>query len=437
MTEEMIGDHGDDLFALSDGGANDSEVAVPEAELDLAIPSPEAVPPPIESIGAALFGLDLFGDSAEPVREGQLSKRFTFPPFTVLNAREGDWQARKRAWVSMGLQSEVGRGGNLLIMPDTILAIQNGENPTDAKDTPTRLKSGLTCGISIHPYDGKGYEGKDAKFGKTFNAAEFQNKNKQGLLHKGETIDTASGESWDGGRSAWQNNGTSIFDPVLCELCYRWFCPAGGQIVDPFAGGSVRGVVAGLLGFRYYGIDLRQEQIEANVEQRDRIIGPSLPGMEADGNAVQWACGDSRDLVGEAPLADFIFSCPPYGDLEQYSDDPLDLSAMSHAEFMVAYREIIRKSAERLKDDRLACFVVGDFRDKKTGYYRGFVADTINAFRDAGMHLYNDAILVTSVGSLPVRLSGQFEGGRKLGKTHQNVLVFAKGDPRKAFQEKE
>jgi hypothetical protein len=37
---------------------------------------------------------------------------------------------------------------------------------------------------------------------------------------------------------------TSIFDPVLCEIAYRWFCPSGGTVLDPFAGGSVRGIVA-------------------------------------------------------------------------------------------------------------------------------------------------------------------------------------------------
>ena len=31
-------------------------------------------------------------------------------------------------------------------------------------------------------------------------------------------------------------SGTSIFDPVLCEIAYRWFSPAGGLILDPFAG---------------------------------------------------------------------------------------------------------------------------------------------------------------------------------------------------------
>ena len=64
--------------------------------------------------------------------------------------------------------------------------------------------------------------------------------------------------------------------------------------------------------------------------------------------------------------------------------------------------------------------------------YRNFVADTIAAFRDAGMALYNEAVLVTAVGSLSIRVGKQFTSGRKLGKTHQNVLVFVKGDPRKA-----
>ena len=62
------------------------------------------------------------------------------------------------------------------------------------------------------------------------------------------------------------------------------------------------------------------------------------------------------------------------------------------------------------------------------------LADTIarlQAFQDAGAILYNEAILVTMVGSLPIRVGKQFAGGRKLGKTHQQCLVFFKGDPRR------
>ena len=39
-------------------------------------------------------------------------------------------------------------------------------------------------------------------------------------------------------------SGTSVFDPVLCEVAYRWFSPPGGHVLDPFAGGSVRGILA-------------------------------------------------------------------------------------------------------------------------------------------------------------------------------------------------
>jgi hypothetical protein len=42
---------------------------------------------------------------------GSLADRFGVPPFSVLNAREGWWQDRKRAWLALGIQSEIGRGG--------------------------------------------------------------------------------------------------------------------------------------------------------------------------------------------------------------------------------------------------------------------------------------------------------------------------------------
>ncbi|MEJ8475893.1 hypothetical protein [Roseibium algae] len=59
----------------------------------------------------------------------------------------------------------------------------------------------------------------------------------------------------------------SIFDPVLTELFYAWFSPVGGRVLDPFAGGSVRGVVAGLKGRNYLGFDISEEQIEENRRQ--------------------------------------------------------------------------------------------------------------------------------------------------------------------------
>ena len=218
--------------------------------------------------------------------------------------------------------------------------------------------------------------------------------------------------------------GTSIFDPVLCELVYRWFCPPGGLVLDPFAGGSVRGIVAAKCGRAYVGIDLSARQCAANRKQAEAIC--------SGGEMLDWICGDAGDLAGlETGAADFVFSCPPYGDLEIYSDDPRDLSRLAPAAFIAAYRKIIAATIGKLKVDRFACFVVGDYRDK-SGFYRNLPGDTIAAFAAAGAGLYNEAILVTAVGSLPIRAGKQFSSSRKLGKTHQNVLIFCKGDPRKA-----
>ena len=303
---------------------------------------------------SALYGVDMFGGSMSPKPSGPVAERFLFSPFTVLDAKSGDWMERKRAWLALGLRSEIGRSESLAY------------NTTKTKADFWRDKMG----------------------------AEFES----------------------------NDNGTSVFDPVLCELAYRWFCGGGGQVVDPFAGGSVRGIIAAQLGLNYWGCDLRAEQVAANREQAATICDAVMP---------TWVCGDSMETLADAPAADFIFSCPPYGDLEVYSDDPADLSSMEWHTFVAAYKRIILRAVGRLKDDRFACFVVGDFRDNK-GFYRDFVSTTIRAFEECGARLYNEAILATPVGSACMRVTKQFDASRKMAKTHQNVLVFCKGDPRKA-----
>jgi DNA methylase len=229
------------------------------------------------------------------------------------------------------------------------------------------------------------------------------------------------------GGMAGEQSGTSIFDPVLCELVYRWFCPAGGLVLDPFAGGSVRGVVASKLKRRYVGTDLRPEQIAANQAQGRAICDKAF--------MPRWLVGDSIEIdkIGKGVAADLIFSCPPYADLEVYSEDPRDLSTMEYAQFREALNQIVAKSCSLLKADRFAVFVVGDARDSE-GFYYGLPAHTIDAFVRAGLRLYNRAILVTACGSLPIRVRKQFETSRKFGNTHQEVLVFAKGNPVAATQ---
>lgn len=212
--------------------------------------------------------------------------------------------------------------------------------------------------------------------------------------------------------------GTSIFDPVLCELMYTWFSKDGDSILDPFAGGSVRGVVANKLNRVYTGIELREEQVESNRMQAiDIFKNDTMP---------LWIIGDSNKILDSLNNKyDMIFSCPPYGDLEVYSDIDCDLSNMDYDDFIKAYDSIIKKSCNLLKDDSFACFVVGDIRDKE-GYYRGFVADTIKIFNKYNMKLYNDAILLENGLNTAAMRADRYMKTKKLVKTHQNVLIFKK-----------
>ena len=211
--------------------------------------------------------------------------------------------------------------------------------------------------------------------------------------------------------------GTSVFDPALTELMYNWFCPGNGNILDPFAGGSVRGIVANYLGYKYTGIELRQEQVDSNREQALNILEVN--------NQPQWYCGDSEKVLSENwnTKFDMIFSCPPYADLEVYSDLPEDLSNMDYKDFLIKYRSIINKSLKLLKPNCFAVFVVGEVRGKD-GFYYDFVGDTKRAFIEQGAKFYNDAILLNAVGTASMRADRIFGSNKKLVKIHQNVLVF-------------
>lgn len=255
-------------------------------------------------------------------------------------------------------------------------------------------------------------------------------------------LDTKSG-NWQNRKKLWKNIGikseigrsssvihmdtqskkknsteyVSIFDPALCEVLYHWFVPDNGTILDPFAGGSVRGIVANYLGYKYTGIDIRQEQIESNRNQGVDIL-------DID-NQPNWYVGDSdKVLDGFNTRFDFVFSCPPYANLEVYSDIEGDISNMNYEDFMRSYESIVKKSCDLLKDNGFACFVVGEVRDKN-GNYIGFVPDTINAFRKCGMKFYNEAILLNQIASASMRASGNMKS-KKLVKVHQNILVFKK-----------
>src|SRR5690606_1049376 len=133
-----------------------------------------------------------------PTRAGSLTTRFGVPPFSVLDTRQGYWMDRRQEWLDMGIASGAGRDENLTFsvsaQPPAVYALRNAMREAS---------------------------GSDPSWEEVVAEA-----NKRGIKMAG---------------------GTSIFDPVLAEIAVRWFCPPGGTVLDPFAGGSVRGIVTGFL----------------------------------------------------------------------------------------------------------------------------------------------------------------------------------------------
>ncbi len=215
----------------------------------------------------------------------------------------------------------------------------------------------------------------------------------------------------------------SLLDPVLCELIVSWFgLGKGTKCVNPFAGDTTFGHVSTFKGCEFIGIEVRPEQVALNEKK-----------MSAAKLSAKYICDDGQNILNhvEQNSQDLLFCCPPYYDLEVYSDLPTDASnAPTYEDFMKIMENGFGGAIKTLKDNRFAAIVVSNIRDKKTGFYRNFVDDIIRLFQRNGMHFYNDIILVDSLGSAPRRATHNMKY-RKVVKVHQNVLIFYKGDPKK------
>ena len=220
----------------------------------------------------------------------------------------------------------------------------------------------------------------------------------------------------NGSMMAEMNNGVSILDPVLAEISNKWFGLEKCNTFDCFAGDTVFGYVSSYLGNNFTGIELRQEQTDLNNRR--------VKGFNA-----KYICDDGRNVLNhiEENSQDLLFSCPPYFDLEVYSDLENDASNQETYEDFIAIIENAFTSAVKcLKENRFAVITVGDVRDKN-GFYYNFIDDIKRIFINNNMKLYNELILIESIGTLPQRV-GRFMEHRKIGKCHQNVLVFYKGN---------
>jgi DNA modification methylase len=336
------------------------------------------------------WGLDVWQDQSasgeggdgnnpkgEGIKDNPLNERFIVPPFSILDTRKGYWQARKKLWRNIVSSADIGksREGTLIQSPEILY------KDLYKKTRKHREELGLTFKEYLDKYVSDEVKEREA------NKVIAQ--------------------------------GTSLFDPVLAEIIMRWFCTPKGRVIDPFGGEQTKGIVAGELGLTYRAVEIRPEQVEANIEATKKYEN------------VRYVCGDSNNIsqIVTEDGFDLCFTSPPYYDLEVYSKE--DMSALgTYEEFMAQYENIFRQCVDKLADGAFCVVKIGEIRDKKTGAYRNFVGDNISMFMRLGLNYYNEIIIIEPAASTALRAARYMES-RKVAKLHQNILVFYKGDLKK------
>jgi hypothetical protein len=102
-------------------------------------------------LGDGTLAPDLSPGSA-PRGAGSLAESFGIAPFSVLNARAGWWQDRKRAWLALGIKSEVGRGENLLKFSETLMEPDPAKRAKRHTAVPGRGKTAADSPSHVDPH---------------------------------------------------------------------------------------------------------------------------------------------------------------------------------------------------------------------------------------------------------------------------------------------
>lgn len=205
----------------------------------------------------------------------------------------------------------------------------------------------------------------------------------------------------------------SVFPAPLMEMIIvRYAGEVGSSILDAFAGGPPRGLVSTIMGHHYVGFEIRQEQIDENEALLSSLKLKGATYINGDGRFL-----DINDTF------DCAITCPPYHDLEVYSDQQDDISNLgSYAEFNASMWLCSQAHRERMKPGSFVCIIVGNFRDKN-GNLIDFPGDTIDNFQEAGFLFWQDIILSKNFASAAVRASNAWRG-LKLVPRHERLLIF-------------
>jgi len=210
----------------------------------------------------------------------------------------------------------------------------------------------------------------------------------------------------DGGHSNTSSrNEYSPFPEEVARLCYELYLRDRKTIFDPFAGWGERGFYAKQYSKEYIGFDINQDAID----------------YAKTTFAVENILADSAS--DDIPKHDGVITCPPYWNLEKYSDDGLD-SAPTWASFLYEYWHLFGRVYARAGIGAIFCIQVGDWRSE--GVYYDLAHKTRVLFEEMGAETIDDVIISRkNISKIKIMLP-QAKRLDYTVKTHEYLLVFKK-----------
>lgn len=211
----------------------------------------------------------------------------------------------------------------------------------------------------------------------------------------------------------------SIFNPAIAAWILNCYAPKQGICLDPFAGGGTRALMAAKHGLRYIGYELRPEEVKAVTERCER---------HEVSKQVRIIQGDSRQMTDMPDnYADFLITCPPYFNLEQYNGGGADLSmAPDYLHFLAGIYSVIRETYRILKQGAISCWVVGLLRNAKGELIP--MHHDITRIHHTLPFFHKEEVVLAHKNNGAIQRVGNFEKGQKhLIRMHEYLLVFRKG----------
>lgn len=215
-------------------------------------------------------------------------------------------------------------------------------------------------------------------------------------------------------------NYYSKFNPIIADNIISYWSNKGDTVLDPFSG-RTRAIISAAKERIYYGFEIAKNVYDT-VSDSIKSNAPFLKNIPIVYNDDSF---NIDNLKYNHIVADLIFTCPPYFNIEKYPSSEGQLSDIKEYQiFLDRMKGIMKKSCDRLKKHGYAILVVGDFRIKSKLIC--FHNDIINMMKNINMSLHDIIISQTVTHDRAAHRFGSCKNTKITAKIHEFILVFKK-----------